>query len=77
MKAWIVWTPIYYDQYCGVVVYAETRGQARWSGAAEMDIDEGVLDLSVVRAPLADHLAESRVQPERQLLHEMGLWDHE
>ena len=35
-KAWTVWAPSYVSisDYCGVVVYAETRGQARWLGAA-------------------------------------------
>jgi hypothetical protein len=57
---------------CGVVVYARTRGQARWSGAAELGVDENVLGLQVLRAPLADHLAESRERPGGEILEALG-----
>lgn len=75
--AWTVWTPTDWCgtiDHAGVVVYAETRGKARWLGAAEMDVDEGVLELRVLRAPKADHLAESRKQPDWELMRDLGFW---
>lgn len=73
-KAWIVWTPAHLDgtlDHCGVVVYASSRGKARWMGASEMGTDD-VLDLRVVRAPKADHLAETRERPDAALLESLG-----
>ncbi len=74
-RAWVFWTPRG-PECCGVVVYAETRGQARSEGGAEMSMDFGeTLDCRVLRAPNADHLAESRKQPDGLLMRELGFQD--
>lgn len=75
MLAWIVWT--LEPDKMGVVVYAKTRGEARWRGANEMSMEEDVLDLQVLRAPLADHLAESGKVPDNKLMVELCFWEGE
>lgn len=76
--AWVVWTPTDWCgtiNHCGVVVYAETRGKARRQGAAEMDLDfQEALECRVLRAPLADHLAQSRKQPPADIMADLGFF---